>query len=98
IDELAHAAGKDPLQFRIDLLSQPLVLPPPADPNAAGGGRAGCAPASRHHPFGGWDPSRMKAVLELVREKSGWGKTKLPAGTAMGVAFHQSHQGFVAEV
>ncbi len=93
IDELAHAAGKDPLQFRIDLLSQPLVVPPPPPPAAPGAqpGRGGQGGA-------GWSPDRMKAVLELVREKSGWGKTKLPAGTAMGVAFHFSHAGYFAEV
>jgi isoquinoline 1-oxidoreductase beta subunit len=93
IDELAHAAKKDPLQFRIDLLSQPLVIPPPPppDPTGKGGGRGGGGGQ-------GWSPDRMKAVLELVREKSGWGKTKLPNGTAMGVAFHFSHAGYFAEV
>src|SRR5207344_30022 len=74
IDELAHAAGKDPIQFRLDLLSVPLVLPPPAppaDPNAPPApGRGGPGGGGPPNPFGGWDPSRMRGVLELVRDKS----------------------------
>ena len=93
IDELALAAKKDPLQFRLDLLSGPLVQPAP-DPNAP--------PAAGRGPAGGqatgWDPARMRGVLELVRDKSGWGKRALTAGTAMGVAFHFSHAGYFAEV
>lgn len=89
IDELAHAAGKDPVQFRMDLLNSGAPIPPP--PPAAPGGRGGFAPPTLN-------AERMKGVLQLVAEKSNWGKTKLPKGTAMGVAFHFSHQGYFAEV
>jgi isoquinoline 1-oxidoreductase beta subunit len=82
IDELAHAAGRDPLQFRIDLLSSGAPLPAPT----------GNGPQPQ-----GYNGERMKGVLELVREKSGWGKT-LPKGTGMGVAFHFSHRGYFATV
>ncbi len=75
IDELAAEAGKDPLQFRLDLLDS--------------------VPAGTTTAF---DPRRMKAVLELVRDKAEWGKADLPEGTAQGVAFHFSHRGYFAEV
>jgi isoquinoline 1-oxidoreductase beta subunit len=94
IDELAHAAGKDPVQFRLELLANqaPAVAPPTPPPGAApgGGGRGG--PPQRY------DAARARGVVQAVAEKSGWGKTALPKGTGMGVAFHFSHAGYFAEV
>lgn len=97
IDELAHAANKDPLQFRLDLLANEQPAPAPAAPPAGAppaGGRGG---PQQGPP--GLDAKRMRGVLELVREKSGWDKrSSLPKGTGMGVAFHFSHRGYFAEV
>ncbi len=83
IDELAHAAGKDPLEFRIDLLGPPR---PPA------------MIQTRFGPQPAFNNGRMAEVLKLLREKSGWGKTTLPKGVGQGVAFYYSHLGYLAEV
>ncbi len=96
IDELAHAAGKDSMQFRLDLLGEP--------------GKAKVADAAKpkveNEPSNkrtdsqhlAYDVPRMRGVLEMVADKSGWGKRTLPKGTGMGVAFHYSFQGYFAHV
>ncbi len=80
IDELAHAAGRDPVEFRLELLGPDRVVPP-------SGGQRGP----------NYDTARMKGVIQLAAEKSGWG-SPLPKGEGRGIAFHYSHQGYVAIV
>jgi isoquinoline 1-oxidoreductase beta subunit len=83
LDELAHAAGKDPLQFQLDLLGP--AKPPVVNQTPRG-------------PQVGFNNGRMAGVLKAAAEKAGWGRKKLPKGSGMGIAGYYSHSGYFAEV
>ena len=74
LDEVALAAGKDPVQFRLEMLDK-----------------------AKKTPVGAikYDIDRMKAVIELAAEKSGWGKKK---GVSQGFSVYFSHRSYVAQV
>jgi isoquinoline 1-oxidoreductase beta subunit len=83
IDELAHAGGRDPLDFRLELLNAARVA------NAAG-------PNPGELDI---EAARMIDVLKLVAEKSDWkSRDQLPKGRAKGIAFQFAHRGYFAEV
>jgi isoquinoline 1-oxidoreductase beta subunit len=82
-DELAVAARRDPVQFRLDHMRASFAHPI-ADATEQG-----------EPPY---DVRRMAAVLELVAQRSGWDHRTLPQGVGMGVATFFSHRGYVAEV
>jgi isoquinoline 1-oxidoreductase beta subunit len=86
LDELAHSAGKDPIEFQVELLNNPL-------PGEGQGKKGG-------NPFGpGFFAARMITVIERVREMSGWAsRGSLPKGTGLGFAWYWSHLGYAAQV
>ena len=82
IDELAVAAGKDPLQFRLDLFGPARVLAPLPGPRpvAFDVGRA------------------RGVLEEVAARAGWASRGSLPKGTGMGIAFYFSHLGYFAHV
>jgi isoquinoline 1-oxidoreductase subunit beta len=74
LDEVALAAKKDPVQFRLELLDR-----------------------AKRTPVGEikYDIDRMKAVIQLAAEKSGWGKKQ---NVSQGFSVYFSHRSYVAQV
>jgi isoquinoline 1-oxidoreductase subunit beta len=90
LDEMAHAAGRDPLEFQLELLSNKRA------PWSSGEHD----PVGDHEPTGQsvLIPERFKGVLELVAEKSGWAHRSKTQGRGMGIAAWFCHLGYFAEV
>ena len=88
-DELAHRAGRDPLEYLLDLIGPPRVLDfTNVDyPNYG-------APYSTYP----WETGRLRRVTEMVAEKAGWGKQKSGKGHGFGIAAHRSFLTYVATV
>jgi isoquinoline 1-oxidoreductase subunit beta len=85
-DELAAAAGRDRVEYLLDLLGKPrkIDLRPPAE-------RKGPDPYML-------DIARMRRVVEIAAEQSGWAKKKPGNGRALGIAVHRSFLTYVATV
>jgi isoquinoline 1-oxidoreductase subunit beta len=92
IDELAHAAHRDPKDFIIELLGPDHVV----DMARAGvtGKLSNYDASFEDYPI---DTARFRAVVELAAKQSGWGQP-LPAGQGRGIAVHRSFLTYVASV
>lgn len=79
LDEVAHAAQKDPIEFQLSLL--------PPGKRIEGD--------AKEFPF---EVDRLRRVIELVRDKSGWAKTQMSPGRGRGFAAQRSFLSYAAQV
>jgi isoquinoline 1-oxidoreductase beta subunit len=88
VDEMAAAAGADPVAYRLRLLGEDRTFPAPNEP-----------PADEPESFNGLivDTGRYRRVLEHVAERTDWGKS-LPEGHFRGIAVHNSFFSYTATV
>jgi isoquinoline 1-oxidoreductase beta subunit len=91
-DELAHAAGKDPKDFLLELLGPDRIVDP-----AKSGLKVEAWNYDRSFEDYPIDIARYRRVLELAAERSGWGRP-LAKGRGRGIAVHRSFVCYVAMV
>lgn len=87
-NELAHAAGRDALDYLLSLIGPGRIMKEDPDPSQDD-------PSAVNYPF---DTARLRHVTELAAEKAGWGKRKFGKGTGLGIAVHRSFLTYVATV
>lgn len=90
-DELAHAAGRDTLEYLLDLIGPGKSI----DLKAQGVDYSNYGAPIDKYPV---DTRRLRRVLEMAGEQAGWGKRKSGGGWGMGIAAHRSFNTYVASV
>ncbi len=86
-DELAHSANKDSVQYLLDLIGPARIVPLEYKEEDAD--------EKQRYPL---DTARLRRVVEIAAEKSGWGKRPMGKGRGMGIAAHRSFLTYVATV
>lgn len=88
-DELAAAAGRDRVEYLLALIGQPRVID---------FAREGVKQNGPNNPKFAFDTARLRHVIEVAAEQSGWAKKKAAPGRALGIAAHRSFLTYVAAV
>ena len=91
VDELAAKAGRDRVEYILDLLGPDRKVPIEPVGMKYWNNQQG----QDTYPV---DTARLKRVVELVAEKSGWANKKPQKGRALGIAAHRSFLSYVAAV
>ncbi len=90
VDEMAHAAGRDPYEFLIELLGNDRQI----DLKAAQLGNRGAS--GEDYPY---DIGRLKNVVNRAAELAQWDRAKdLPKGRGMGIACCRSFLGYTGHI
>ncbi|HEY3738550.1 MAG TPA: molybdopterin cofactor-binding domain-containing protein, partial [Bryobacteraceae bacterium] len=84
IDELAAAAGRDRVEYLLEMLGPARELD------------IGAAPGDKMAAKFPYEIGRLRNVIQIAADQSGWGKRKLAPGRALGIAAHRSFFTYVA--
>ncbi|WP_052388805.1 xanthine dehydrogenase family protein molybdopterin-binding subunit [Belnapia moabensis] len=87
VAELAHAAGKDPKDYLLELIGAPRVVDPTTLGDVWNHGED-----PKRYPI---DTGRLRRVIETAAEGIGWGRA-MPQGSGLGIAGHYSFVSYVA--
>lgn len=89
LDELAHTAGRDPVEYLLAQLGPDRKIDFKAQ---------GVASGSDGKDEYAYDTARLRRVIEIAADKSGWAKRKPAKGRALGICAHRSFLTYVASV